>query len=210
MVHLLLPRITQLVDELVGVALLDLLPQRLQRFRVLGRARGVHELPVELVDAEPLTAVALQPVVERLHREIQRGELAQQFGGTGDSRVELPVAIDPHAALPCPHYLGNLARGDGLLGHRTREVADDLLVGLLEQVDRHQVTEARVLDHRGVVEVACRALGERGERVLAAPVVPQTREVELDVLQTTRPVRLEAVDGLAEDPQHQIVDARRR
>ena len=75
LVHLLLPRVAQLVDELVGVALLDLLPQRLQRLRVLGRARGVDELPVELVDAEPLTAVALQPVVERLHREIQRGRV---------------------------------------------------------------------------------------------------------------------------------------
>ena len=59
LVYLLLPRIAQRVDELVGVALLDLLPQCLQRLRVLGHARGIYELPVELVDAEPLAAIPL-------------------------------------------------------------------------------------------------------------------------------------------------------
>ena len=42
LVHLLLPRVAQLVDELVGVALLDLLAQRLQRAsgtRQCGRRR---------------------------------------------------------------------------------------------------------------------------------------------------------------------------
>ena len=127
-----------------------------------------------------------------------------------DRRVELAVAVDPHAALARAHHLGDLAGGDGLLGDRARKVADDLLVGLLEQVDGDQVAEARVLDastcSRGQRPRAWRA----SPGVLAAPVVAQAGEVELDVLQAARAVGLEAVDRLAEDPQDEVVDARRR
>ena len=52
-----------------------------------------------------------------------------------------------------------------------------------------------------------RPVAEEGR--LAAPVVPQVREVKLDVPQAAEPVGLEAGAGLPEDPEHQVIDARR-
>jgi len=76
------------------------------------------------------------------------------------------------------------------------------LVGLFEQVDTDQVAEADVLDLRLVVQVPGGPLGERGHGFLASPVVTQAREIELDVLQPARALRLEALQGSLEDPQH--------
>ena len=77
---------------------------------------------------------------------------------------------------------------------------------LLEDVDGYEVAEADIVKRGGVVEVAGRALGEGDESFLAAPVVPEARKVQLNVLEATRSIRFEPFDRLPEDPQHKVID----
>ena len=209
LIDLLLPRVTQFVNEIVGVALLDLFPQRFEGVRPLEGAAGMGEMPVELVDAEPIGAVALQPLVEGREGEVDSAQFRQQLGCCVDSDVQLTVAIDPDAALTGTYDLCDLAGGDGLLGNRLSEGTDDLSVGLLEQVVANEFSEVDVLDARLIVEICGGPLCQDRKSSLTSSVVAQARKVELDVLKTARTIRLEAVDRLAEDPVNEVVDARR-
>jgi len=106
------------------------------------------------------------------------------------------------------YHLGDLTRRHRLFSHRPGQVDDDLLVSLLEQVKRHQITEAGILNAYLVVEVTGRTLRENRHSVLATPVIAQAGEVELDVLQAAGTIRRETVYRLPEHPEHQIFDGR--
>ena len=61
-----------------------------------------------------------------------------------------------------------------------------------------------------MVQVARRASGQSGKSIRATPVVAQACKVELNVLEATGTIRLKTLDRPSENPQHQVIDGRRR
>src|SRR5262249_47320666 len=146
-------------------------------------AASTGELPIKLIDPEPVRAVALQGFVERRKREVNRAQFGQQLRRRTNGRVELPVTINPYAALASAHHFGDFTGGYSLVRDGTREVRDDLAVGFFEQVDRDELAKTHVFDAGLIVEVGGRTLRERRECFLAATIVAEAREVELNVLE---------------------------
>src|SRR5690606_6693625 len=131
----------------------------------------------------------------RREREVDRAQLRQQVCCGCDGRVELAIAVDPHAALAGTDHVGYLAGGDRLFRYSSREVRDDLAIGLLEQVNGYELAESDFLDTGLVVEVGGRAPRQGRECLLAAPVVAEARKVQLDILESAGAVGPKAIDG---------------
>ena len=182
-INLLLPGVAELVEVSVRVVLLHLDPEGFEGACVLGCTGGKVELPVELVDAEPVLAVTVESVIERRDLEPRSREITQQVRGSGERYVEFPVCINPDAALSGTDRLGHLACAHCPLDDRLRQRADDLALHVLKKIVAHKLRQFGILDAAGVVEALRCAPRQRGERIGAASVVAQAREVELDIAQ---------------------------
>src|SRR5690606_21659851 len=126
-----------------------------------------------------------------------------------DGPVELLIATNPHAALADTNNVEHFPRRHCLLGDSLGEVAQNLLVGLLEDVLAEQFPKTCRLNPRRIVQVGGRPPRQVRECLLAASVVAEARKVQLDVLESAGAVGPKAIDGLAEYPENEVVNARR-